>query len=97
MIASAFITYCFNLAFACDVLAVTVAYWSAFGCFAWELFAFKTQLYAFDIGAVADLAKFVLPSNAAVAAVWACALLHFGAFFAGDSANTDFHVTSLYL
>jgi hypothetical protein len=88
---SAFITYCFILAFASYVLAVTIAYGSALGGFAGKLFAFKTQLHAFAIGAVADLTKLVFPSNAADAAVWACAFLHFGAFFAGDSTNANLH------
>jgi hypothetical protein len=65
------------------------------GDFAWELLAFKTQLNAFSESAIADFAELVFPCYAADGAVWAGAFLHFWAFFAGDSANTDSHVKSL--
>jgi hypothetical protein len=72
-------------------LAVPVAYWPLLGGFAWELFAFKTEVDAFGVSAVADLAELVLPCNATDSAVWACVALHSGTFLAGDTANTDFH------
>jgi hypothetical protein len=62
------------------------------GGFAWKLFAFKAEFNAFTVGAVADFAELVFHSHTADAAVGACAALHFGAFLAGDTANTNLHV-----
>jgi hypothetical protein len=60
--------------------------------FAWKLGAFKAELDAFCEGAVADLTKLVFSGDAADASVWAGAFGHFGAFFAGYSTYTDFHI-----
>ena len=73
------------------VLAVAIAYRALLGGFAGKLGAFKAEFDAFGVGAVAYLAEFVFACYAADGSVWACALLHFGAFFACDSADTDFH------
>jgi hypothetical protein len=54
-----------HLCFACNVLAVTVAYGALLGGFAGEFAAFKTELYAFSVGAVADFAEFVFSGYAA--------------------------------
>jgi hypothetical protein len=77
--------------FTSDVLAVTVTYWAFLGCFAWELGAFKAKSDLFCEGAVADLTKPVFLCDAATASVWAGAFGHFWAFFAGNSAHTNFH------
>jgi hypothetical protein len=79
------------LLFTCEVLAVTIAYGALLGSFAGELCTFKAQLYTFGVGAVTDFAELVLSSNTADAAIWARAFLHFGAFFAADSTDADFH------
>jgi hypothetical protein len=81
-----------RLRFTGKVLAVTVAYGSLLGGFAWELFAFKAEFDAFCVGAVADFAELVFTGNTADCAVGAFAALHFGAFLAGDTANTNLHV-----
>jgi hypothetical protein len=73
-----------------EVLAVTVAYRSLLGGFAGELAAFKAEFNAFGECAVADLAELVFSCNATDASVWARAAGHFGAFLAGDSADSYF-------
>jgi hypothetical protein len=86
------------LCFSSDVLAKTLANGTLFGSFAGELGALKTQLYTFTVGAVADFAKLVFPCYATHIAVWAVALLHFWAFLAGYSADTNFHsITSMII
>ena len=65
------------------ILAVTIAYGSLLGGFAGELAAFKAELDAFGVGAVADFAELVFSCNAANGSVRAGAFLHFWAFFAG--------------
>jgi hypothetical protein len=76
-------------------LAVTVAYGSQLGSFARELFAFKAEFDSFGVGAVADLAELVFPCNTADRSVWTGARSHFWAFFACDSANSNFHSNHL--
>jgi hypothetical protein len=78
-------------------LAVTVAYGSLFGGFTGELGAFKAEFDAFGVGAIADLAEFVLSCNAANATVGAGAFNHFWAFFTSDSANTNPQIKSFPL
>ena len=78
--------------FTCKKLAVTVAYGALLGGFAGKLGAFKAEFDAFGVGAVADSAELVFACYAADGSVWACVLLHFGAFFACDSADADFHL-----
>lgn len=79
------------------VLAVAIAYGALLGGFAGELGAFKAEFDAFGVGAVADSAELVFSCYAADGSVWACGFLHFGAFFACDSADTDFHYYSTLL
>jgi hypothetical protein len=62
------------------------------GGFTGELFAFKAQFNAFDECAVADLAKLILSCYAASRSIGAGAFLHFGAFLASNTANTNPHV-----
>jgi len=61
------------------------------GDFTGEFGAFKAKFNAFDVGAVADLAKLVFACDTANVAVGAGAFLHFWAFFTCYSANTDSH------
>jgi hypothetical protein len=75
-------------------LAVTVAYGSLFGGFTRELGAFKTEFDAFSVGAIANLAEFVLSCHAANIAVGADAFHHFWAFLTCDSANTNPQIKS---
>jgi len=63
-----------------------------FGSFTGELAAFKAQFYVFGVGAVADLAELVFSCYATVWTCWAGAFLHFWAFLACDSANTNFQI-----
>jgi hypothetical protein len=72
-------------------LAVTIAYGTLLGGFAGKLWTFKAELNAFGVGAVAYLAELVFACYAADGSVWAITLLHFGAFLAGYSTDTDFH------
>ena len=71
-----------------------IAYWTLLCGFAWKLGAFKTQSDAFVESACGYLAHFILFRYAAKRAVGACAFLHSWTFFAGYSANTDFHTLS---
>jgi len=48
-----------------------VTYGSLLGGFTWELFAFETEFYAFDVGTVAYFAELVLPCHAANTAIGA--------------------------
>jgi hypothetical protein len=79
------------LLFTRKVLAVAIAYGALLGGFAGKLGAFKAEFDAFGVGAVADSAELIFACYAAEFSVWAFALLHFGAFFTCDSADTDFH------
>ena len=73
-------------------MAVPIAYGTLFGCFTWELGAFKAELYAFGVGAIADLAELVLSCHATICYRWAGAFLHFWAFLACDSANANLQI-----
>jgi hypothetical protein len=75
-------------------LAVTVAYGSLLGVFAWKLCAFEAGLYAFAESAVAYFTKLVGSWHAATFTVGAHAFLHSGTLFTGDSANTHFHTSA---
>ena len=72
-------------------MAVTIAYGALLGSFAGEAAAFKTELDSFGVGAVAYFAELVFACYAADGSVGACAFLHFWAFFAGNSTDTNFH------
>ncbi len=72
-------------------MAVSIAYGSLLGGFTGKFTAVKAVLDASGVSAVADFAELVFASYAADFAVWAGMFLHFGAFLAGDSADTDFH------
>lgn len=84
-----------TLGFSRNVLAVTVAYWSLLSGFAWKLFAFKAEPDSFRVGAVADLAELVFSCYTASCSIGALVALHFGAFLASDTANTNLHDKSL--
>jgi len=83
------------LGFARNVLAVAEAYGSLLGGFTREFVAFKAKLHALGVCTVADFAKLVLSRNTANGSVWASVALHFGAFLAGNSANTNSHFNLL--
>jgi len=80
------------LSLARNKLAVAKTYRTFLGGFAWEVGAFKAQSYAFVEGASSYLAHPVQFRHTSSIAVGANAFLHSGAFFAGDAANTDFHI-----
>ena len=75
-------------------MAVTVAYGSLLGGFAWELVAFKAEFNTFGVGAVADLAELVFPCNAANAPLGQVPFAFLGIFHS-DSTNTNFHFLNL--
>jgi hypothetical protein len=67
------------------------------GGFTWELATFKAEFHTFSVSAVADFAELVLSCHATNTSIWTCIALHFWAFLAGDSTNTDSHLTvSIY-
>lgn len=76
-------------------MAVTVAYGSLLGGFAWKLFAFKAEFDSFGMGAVADLAELVFSCYTTSCSIGAVVALHFGAFLTSDTANTNLHNKSL--
>jgi hypothetical protein len=62
------------------------------GCFTWKFLAFKAEVNPLSEGAIADLAEFILSCNAASRSIGAGAFLHFGAFFASNTTNTNPHI-----
>jgi hypothetical protein len=73
-------------------LAITITYWTILHDFTWKLGALKAQLYTFIEGTSSYLAHPVQFRHTSSIAVGANVFLHSGAFFAGDAANTDFHI-----
>jgi hypothetical protein len=67
------------------------------GGFTGELWAFKAELYAFRISAVANLAELVRSCNTASLSIWTGLFLHFWTFFASDAADTNSHFKDLQL